>query len=327
MRCKTGVAGINDSFIIALIVSLWFMPLPSGAVDVSIGKPPGKMYDVGGYDLQLYCTGNGGPKVIVDTGLGSSSMEWLAIQDKVREHVRICSYDRAGYGWSDEGPGPRTAALMARELHKLLRVAQEAPPYILVGHSFGGYIVQHFAESYPGEVVGMVLVESSHPEQAERLEQLAHIEASDDQQGARPAMVNPVMLSQPRGNPAGNAREIGEFLNSRRKAIFAQMDELSHFTESGAQVAELRPFPEMPLIVLSRGQPVWGESPAGRAAEAEWQLLQKELAQLTGLGEQRIASRSGHQVHLDQPQLVIEAITDVVRTSNLQPTRNTAGID
>ncbi|MCS3903079.1 pimeloyl-ACP methyl ester carboxylesterase [Methylohalomonas lacus] len=308
-------------------MSLLFMPASSGAVDVSIGKPPGKMYDVGGYDLQLYCTGSGGPKVIVDTGLGSSSMEWLAIQDRVRKHARICSYDRAGYGWSDEGPGPRTAALMAKELHKLLQAAQEAPPYILVGHSFGGYIAQHFAESYANEVVGMVLVDSSHPEQTRRLQQLANLEAGDSLQQAHASSVNPVMLSQPRGNPAGNAREIGEFLNSRRKAIFAQMDELSNFAESGAQVAELRPFPEMPLIVLSRGQPVWGETPAGRAAEAQWQMLQKELAQLTNHSEQRIARHSGHHVHIDQPELVIEAITDIVRASNLQPTRNTAGID
>lgn len=297
------------------------------AVDIAIGKPPGNMYDVGGYDLQMYCVGSGGPTVIVDIGLGSSSMEWLPIQADVRQHTRICTYDRAGYGWSDEGPGPRTATLLTEELHTLLKKAQEAPPYILVGHSFGGYIVQYFAETYPDEVAGMILVESSHPEQAARLSQLSDPATDDDIDKSRPDTINPVMLSQARGDPRGTPQEIGEFLNSRRKALFSQMDELSHFAESGKQVAARRPLPEIPLLVLSRGQPVWGDSEAGKKAEAEWQLLQRELAELTNTAEQRIAAESGHHIHMDQPAFVVDAIIDILHTSKGEPHVNTAGVN
>lgn len=301
---------------------------PVAAVDITIGKPPGRMYDIGGYDLQMYCTGQGSPTVVIDTGLGSSSLEWLDIQHAIDEDTRICSYDRAGYGWSDEGPGPRTAKLLAGELHKLLAEAEIEPPYVMVGHSFGGYITQYFAETYRKEVVGMVLVESSHPEQATRLRHLARHDSDKGRQEPRLNPINNVMLSRAHGDPTGGPEDIGDFLNSRRKAIFAQMDELAHFAESGQQVTGARPLPEIPLVVLTRGQPVWTEVEGGSRSEREWQELQKELATLTSHAELRIAEQSGHHVHRDQPSLVIQAIRDVVvaSSSGSRPFVNTSGV-
>ena len=296
-------------------IMIFLMPLaispPVFAVDIAIGKPPGKMYDIGGYDLQMYCTGKGKPTVVIDTGLGSSSLEWLNIQGAISKHARVCSYDRAGYGWSDEGPGPRTVDLLAGELHALLNKAEIDPPYIMVGHSFGGYIVQYYAETYRQEVIGMVLVESSHPDQASRLQHLEkqHTDASGTKPQKNP--INNVMSRRNYGNPMGSPVEIGNFLNSRRKAIFAQMDELANFVESGQQVADKRPLPDMPLIILARGQTVWHED-GGDASEQQWQGLQQELARLTHSGELRIADQSGHHVHMDQPVLVIDAIRDVL---------------
>ena len=110
-----------------LIVSL-LITRSAFAVEIAIGDPPGKMYNLGGYDLQMYCTGKGNPTVIIDTGLGSSSMEWLDIQHTIGKNTRICSYDRAGYGWSDGGPGPRDVELLADELHQLLNEAEVEPP-------------------------------------------------------------------------------------------------------------------------------------------------------------------------------------------------------
>jgi len=295
------------------------------AVDIAIGDPPGNMYDLGGYDLQMYCTGKGSPTVIIDTGLGSSSMEWLDIQHTIGKNTRICSYDRAGYGWSDGGPGPRDVELLANELHQLLAEAEIDPPYLMVGHSFGGYVVQYFTETHPDAVAGMVLIESSHPEQATRLKALLDSKDNNDESRPRNESINHVMLSQSRGNPMGTPAQIGEFLNSRRKALYSQMDELKHFAESGQQVAAKRPLPEMPLIVISRGQPVWTSAEGGKAAEVEWQQLQKELSALTRQSERRIAQHSGHNVHQDQPDMVIEAINDVLAATSNNDV-STAGI-
>jgi len=298
-----------------LVAGLVLVAQPATAVDIAIGKPPGRMYDVGGYDLQMYCTGEGSPVVVIDTGLGSSSLEWLEIQHAMGRETRVCSYDRAGYGWSDGGPGPRTVSLLAEELNRLLDRADVDPPYVLVGHSFGGYIVQYYAETRADKVAGLVLVESSHPEQAARLRDLVPGAAGIVPNEPLNNPVNEWLLNRSYGDPRGGPADIGNFLNSRRKAIFAQMDELEHFTESGRQVTAKRPLPEMPLVVLARGRPAWTSTDGGEQLELAWQQLQQELSQLTRQGELRIAGDSGHHVHRDQPALVINAIRDVVQAS------------
>jgi pimeloyl-ACP methyl ester carboxylesterase len=129
----------------------------------------GRLIDVGGYSLLLNCTGTGRPTVILESGLGDLSVEWRAVQPEVAKFSRVCSYDRAGYGSSDPGPMPRTSAQIAAELHILLKNAGEVPPYVLVGHSFGGYNVRVFNGRYPDEVAGIVLVDATQEDQYELL--------------------------------------------------------------------------------------------------------------------------------------------------------------
>src|SRR5215831_5606986 len=104
----------------------------------------GRLVDVGGYRLKLNCTGSGSPTVILEAGWGGLSVDWRAVQRQIGEFSRVCSYDRAGYGGSDPGPMPRTSLQIATELHALVKNAGEMPPYVLVGHSFGGYNVRVF---------------------------------------------------------------------------------------------------------------------------------------------------------------------------------------
>jgi pimeloyl-ACP methyl ester carboxylesterase len=102
----------------------------------------GRMVDIGGYRLNINCTGTGSPTVILDSGLGEPALSWNGVQAGVARFTRVCSYDRAGYGQSDPGPQPRSSLQVARELHALLERSQTPGPYVLVGHSFGGYNVR-----------------------------------------------------------------------------------------------------------------------------------------------------------------------------------------
>src|SRR5207248_97521 len=118
--------------------------------------------DIGGRSLHLYCTGKGSPAVVLEAGAGDFSLDWSYVQPGVARFTRVCSYDRAGYAWSDPGPRPRTARQLALELRTGLRKAGIKGPYVLVGQSFGGFLVRAFARCYPKEVVGMVLVDCPH---------------------------------------------------------------------------------------------------------------------------------------------------------------------
>jgi pimeloyl-ACP methyl ester carboxylesterase len=124
--------------------------------------PPGKLVDVGGWRLHLNCTGEARasqPTVILEAGSGDFSVEWSLVQPGVARFARVCSYDRAGDGWSELGPHPRTMHQIVYELHTLLDKAGVKPPLVLVGHSYGGLLVRLYASTYPAEVAGMVLVE------------------------------------------------------------------------------------------------------------------------------------------------------------------------
>jgi pimeloyl-ACP methyl ester carboxylesterase len=141
-------------------------PSPSGEAELEI-----RAVDVGGYELYLQCMGQGSPTVILEAGYGASGTStWFQFQELTTGVTRVCTYDRAGLGLSDRRPadqGPVTVAQMAEDLHALLEGAGEEPPYVLVGHSFGGFVVQHFAEAYPREVAGMVLEESNQVDEIE----------------------------------------------------------------------------------------------------------------------------------------------------------------
>jgi pimeloyl-ACP methyl ester carboxylesterase len=130
--------------------------------------PPGRLVDVGGYRLHIHCVGEGGPTVILDALFPGGVSNWAWIQPDIAKSTQVCSYDRAGLGWSDTGPEPRDAVQQAEELHTLLVNAGVGGPYVLVGHSLGGLSVRMFADLYPDETAGMVLVEGTDPDSWER---------------------------------------------------------------------------------------------------------------------------------------------------------------
>jgi len=275
-------------------------------------NPPGQLVDIGGYRLHIRCEGEGSPAVIMDAGLGGLSLEWLSVQRFLKHYTQVCSYDRAGYGWSDPGPQPRTSSMIADELFQLLLRASVRGPYILVGHSFGGYNVQLFAERYPYLTAGVVLVDSSHPDQVERFlaPPLSMNTAPTGQTSGVVLLPGPVMLP---ANMPEDAQTAALMLMSRRKSRQAAAEEFLYFRDSAAEVRAHGALPNVPLVVISRGIPERNTAEEqGRLAEALWITLQEELAERSSRSAHLIANESGHHVHLDQPQLVADAITMVL---------------
>jgi len=134
-------------------------------VDAGRYPEPGRLVDIGGFRLNLNCSGKGSPTVILEAGLGDFMGEWSRVQPEIAKFTRVCSYDRAGYGGSDPGPMPRTSSRIVEELHRLLQSAGEPRPYLLVGSSFGGYNVRVFNGKYPNEVAGLLLVDATQEDQ------------------------------------------------------------------------------------------------------------------------------------------------------------------
>src|SRR5947209_2848949 len=139
------------------------LSLAGGAVFQAIASsrtlhhPPGSLIDAGGYRMHLNCTGQGSPPVVLDSGLGDSWMSWRPVQPRISEFTRVCSYDRAGMGWSDPSPNPRTSRSIANELHSLVHAAAIPTPFILVGHSLAGLNVRAYAANYRQDLAGLVL--------------------------------------------------------------------------------------------------------------------------------------------------------------------------
>ncbi|MGQ0656594.1 MAG: alpha/beta fold hydrolase [Chromatiales bacterium] len=281
-------------------------------IELDVLNPPGQLVDRGGYRLHIHCEGEGSPAVVMDAGLGGLSLEWLRVQGFLKHYAKTCSYDRAGYGWSDPGPEPRTSSLMVDELFQLLHNAQVRGPYILVGHSFGGYNAQLFAERYANLTAGVVLVDSSHPDQIERFlaPPLNMNTAPSRETSAVMLMPGPPLL--PAHMPE-DARTAAMMLMSLRKTRSTLAEEYLYFRESAAAVREGGAFPSVPLVVISRGVAERDTATEhGRLAEALWLTLQDELAEKGARSAHLIANASGHHVHLDQPQLVVDAVTMVL---------------
>ncbi len=302
-----------------LCLLLLCLAMPAvGVTDLDL-SPPGKLVDLGTHHMHIYCTGEGSPTVILESGLGGFSLEWWQVQQQLAAQIRVCSYDRAGYGWSQSAPGERTSSRLAKELNQLLLRSGESPPYLIAAHSFGAYNAFHFADMYPQQVAGLVLLDPSHPQQAQRIPDVS-IESRRKLPRVRRRLVS--LLRDPgvlHGYPEP-VRQVFVMLLHSRKSIRTQQREFLGFPRSASETARvyLQLPQQLPLVVLSRGRRVWDLTPLGNARERVWMEMQAELAHLTQNSHHIIAGRSGHMVHLDQPRLVVGAVRWVIRHG--QPT-------
>jgi pimeloyl-ACP methyl ester carboxylesterase len=265
---------------------------------------------VRGRSLHIDCEGRGAPAVILDAGLGGSSLEWVFVVERLRGLTTVCTFDRAGYGASAMGPLPRTSSRIANELYLLLDAAEVPAPYILVGHSFGGYNMQIFARRYAYRAAGLVLIDASHPHQVERFlaPPLRLLTAPSSRYGIvqfRDPPPPSALLPEP-------ARRLIAERARRWKTRRTLGSELLSFRDSALELSMALPLGDLPLLVITRGR-IEGEVDDKRLLmERLWLELQTELAAESTTAAHLIAREAGHNIHVEQPGLVAYGIALLV---------------
>jgi pimeloyl-ACP methyl ester carboxylesterase len=294
--------------------------------------PPGRKVDVGGYKLHIDAQGKGGPTVVMEAGAGSPSLVWAQVAPEIAKTNRVITYDRAGLGWSDPSPKPRTAENIVAELHTLLAKSGEKPPYVLVGHSMGGVYMRMYAHKYPNEVKGIVLVDpgvenlpvAAGPAVTADIQAASkEAAAAAKQQGLKCAtgqfadklsllpLDNQLPDKAARQFQALQATEPWFWSTIAAEATSA-LDSWSQ-----ARAANITSLGDIPLVVLVSDQIVdlALSMPLNQEANTAWRDLQTGLVSESPQGELKIAQNSGHMIMLDQPQKVIDAIGEVVRAT------------
>jgi len=299
--------------------------------------PPGQMVNVGGHRLHLYCIGKGSPTVVLEAAAPGWSIYWSLVQPEVAKVTQVCAYDRAGLGWSERGPLPRTGQRMAQELHRLLDRAGIAGPYILVGHSLGGFVARLYRQDHPNDVVGMVLVDAGHESELRQAEFRTFVNAGKSTLPLLRAMTTlgmprlfasfdslPPFLSQQEEKVPEKSRPMLRAGWLRTSYPRTLSDEGDALVETLEQVRRIGPLGDLPLIVLTATGPVWWPDMPGAVNPVKfrrmWMDLQQDLTKLSSNSRHILAERSSHFVQFDQPALVIEAIRQTItHTRQISP--------
>lgn len=321
---------------IAILLSALLYQSAGAVRDRRVYPPPGRILTVGHTKLHLHEQGQGSPVVVFESGIGASSLSWVVLQPKVAAFTRTVSYDRAGLGWSALSRIPRTVPAMVEELHLLLSRANVSPPYILVGHSFGGLLVRAYASIHPKEIAGLVLVDpvsiAAWANCSETERKRLGLGATLSTRGAwaaRFGLVRAALAILVRGGrwfPKLAARMSGSQGTTAMTNLVGEVRKLppeywpavrSHWSdprcfralagyrnclpESARYAAQMRLAERIPIIILS----------ASTASQQELQERDRWIAE-SGIGRHIHVPDSGHWLHLDHPELVVEAVRDLI---------------
>jgi pimeloyl-ACP methyl ester carboxylesterase len=288
--------------------------------------PPGKLIALEGRRLHMHCTGEGRPTVLLESGSGAWSTHWALVQPKVASFTRVCSYDRAGLGWSDPGPKPYDIQSAVRDLDALLARSHEQPPFVFAGWSFGGSIVWLYAQDHAGQSAGLVMVDGRPggwqawvnafaPElPARRIEFMTQLQRLESV-GLGPAYSWYLMRGTSHDSINGFPAGTGDVLLDPgfQARMFGAMIDASNADDASEQQLEMRPLDNVPLIVIPHGREgMFGLAPEKeRIADARWQELQAQLVKQSTDAKLQIAEKSGHSVPLEQPEIIVDAIKEL----------------
>ena len=278
--------------LLVFVLSVWCVSCSGGA-----DRPVDTLVDIGTHRLHIYCQGEGGPTIVIDTGAGDTFASWMPLIDSLSKDNRVCAYERAGYGQSDPGPMPRTSQIAVEELHLLLNNTGESAPFLLLGHSLGALNMQVYAVTYPEDVAGLILLDpppvgwlvgENYPDLRESFSR--EVESIRSQATEFVASDNP------------EYKKLANFLS----AVASEQEQL--FVESVQQVAGIDSFGRLPLVIVgaTKADPRFGES--SESFRRYWNSESQKIARKSENGRFVFAQGSTHQIHLDSPDLVLQEI-------------------
>jgi pimeloyl-ACP methyl ester carboxylesterase len=345
---KTGELMMRATAFAALAIAALSPSLPIAAQETTT-KPqvitdlvyikPQQLVDIGGgRHLNLYCTGEGSPTVVFDTGLGDSTAAWGLVQPVIAKKHRACSYDRAGIGFSDASSRASDAKNDVEDLHALLHAAHIDPPYILVGHSAAGMAVRVFADRYRDEVVGMVAVDGSHEDQSPREMSLgpwSQAKLDDllkDTTCLDAAKTGAIAKDNPAykkcvGDPEPHySKVINDALMKYQATLKWQSANVSEYrsvfrASADETRATRKDFGDMPIIVLTHAPHPWPKDWTQVSKDEHtllWEDMHNQVAAMSTHGVNEIVPRAGHLIQFDRPEIVIDAINQAISIANEQ---------
>lgn len=287
-----------------------------------IAGVPGKLYNVDGYSMHMYCTGEGSPAIVLSSGLGDDFTAWAKVQPVLARQTRVCSYDRAGFGWSESRPGIQDADAISSQLHRLIQAADVPRPFVLVGHSISGIYLRSYAAHYPTDLAGLVFVDGATPLQDDRIPK-ALVKIQEDQRNQLPWQKLLMTLgwyrlhgdctSVPPGFEAYSAWIKAD--SCIPSQVNAMENELDAERASGEETIHAGPFGNLPILILSRDPnvlaPNWPAS-VSKANSVAWSQMQEEAMGLSTQSKRIIAKGSDHYIQNDRPDLVNREIASFV---------------
>jgi pimeloyl-ACP methyl ester carboxylesterase len=330
-RSARGLVGVA-----ALTALIGCTPTSGRATDPMDGSKPALLAHLpDGRRLNFRCRGRGGPAVVFESGWGASSMEWAKVQTLTSARRMTCSYDRAGYGFSDPGPVPRDAAAIVADLEKGLKAGRIAGPYILVGHSAGGLYVRLFAARHPSQVAGMVLVDPSVVHQDSRFARVFGPRAASVQPlidrtaaclaaaraGRLPSTDPALVRCAPAAAPPTPQGQLSLAAAIRPSLFSTQLSELQTlFTTSSDEVAAAEParIPQAVIVLTAGGTSSSAPERPEPGAEL-WARLHDEIAAKSVRGASRLIPHTSHMMMFDQPEAIAQAIEDLAAARIVKP--------
>lgn len=289
----------------------------------TLHAPPGKLVQVGTHRLHLNCQGSGQPVVVLESGLSGWSQDWALVQPQLARQTTVCSYDRAGYAWSDEAPEPRTGLRAVEDLRTLLRTAGLLGPLVVIGHSWGGMLAQILAQTHPDEVAGLVLVDALHHDQTASMEPETHARYSRNMRllTGSATWLAPLGLTRLAGMPASvvldklpaSERAAARGMAMQSKNYQALYTEYLGIDPALAVARSLPPVPTVPTVVLSTN--ALSEFPPGWDTDymrQHWINGQRLLAR-DASARHVVVPGAGHYLQLERPELVIAAAQEVLQ--------------
>jgi pimeloyl-ACP methyl ester carboxylesterase len=317
----------------ALVVCALSTTVPAAEPGAEFAVPH-RLVDIGGRRLNLFCSGTGSPTVVFESPSGSAAWEWWAVQPKVAAKTRACVYDRAGYGFSDPSPRAADAVNAVDDLHTLLMAAGIAPPYVLVGNSFGGAAAQLFAWAHPDDVQGLVLVEPMHEDEQLRPDVLTQGRFSDGEKQIIDFGAGCAAQASKGWDPVSDAYEdcIGGADSSLPPEVGAvdlklrlkpawwrvrQDERVARPRDRDELRAARKPFADVPVVVLVRGVSPYRirgkpQSDTNKAIEAANLELLTTIARSSTRGDVRVVPGAGHEIQETHPEAVVTAVDDVL---------------